>query len=302
MGPPALGVVTALIGLMLALGACGGDAEETPKRAGDTPEAAQGGNRAPSRTAERLCSSYRRAVTNVRFNGSSSDQAEDFRAAASVARAARKGTSQGELGSAGRDYLKRLDTLVSAYAAAAAAAAKKDRGAFERALDAAEPADESLDILANKAGLERCSLDEPRTSESRVSQSGFPSLIVPKGERFPPSPDRQVYPLNPDESIVLERGPQITTGTFSPVRAGRALDNPRSGFNGLEATGAVGDDQVPMRGFSYKNADDRGSVAAFSGQGHMWLLVCASRRPQGPSARLKRACARAAETAGFLMF
>jgi len=174
-----------------------------------------------------------------------------------------------------------------------------------RALDIAEPGDEALDTAADRAGLTECSLDEPRPGrESRVSQSGFPALIVPQGPRVPPSPDQrtQVYPLGPDEAIVLERGPQIPTGTVSPARAAQAFNNPRSGFNSLEPTGALGDEQVPMRGYHHTNKEDSGTLAAFSGQGHIWGMVCASRRPGGPSPKLKGACGRAAETAGFLMF
>jgi len=296
------------MGLVLALGGCGEDDEGSPERAPEREEAREGGRgrgRPSSSTAERLCSKYRQAVSDVRFNGSSSEQAEDFRAAARAARAARKGTDRSELGAGGRAYLDALDTIIPAYEEAAAAAAKKDMGAFDRALDAAEPADEALDTFADRAGLERCSLDEPRVGlESRFSQSGFPALIVPKGPRVPPSPDQstQVYPVGPDESIVLERGPQIPTGTVLPARAARAFNNPRSGFHRLESTGALGDEQVPMRAYRYRNKEDSGTLAAFSGQGHIWGMVCASRRPGGPSTKLTRACRRAAETAGFLMF
>ncbi len=303
----ALGLSVLLTGLVLALGGCGEDGEESPEGAPERKENRDGGRGRggpSSSTAERLCSKYRQAVTNVRFSGSSSEQAEDFRAAARAASAARKGASPGELGAGGRAYLGKLDTIIPAYEKAAAAAAKMDRAAFDRALDVAEPADEALDTFAERAGLERCSLNEPLAGESRVSQSGFPALIVPKGRRVPPSPDQrtQVYPLGPDESIVLERGPQIPTGTVSPARAAQAFNNPRSGFRRLEPTGALGDDQVPMRGYRYKNKGDSGILAAFSGQGHIWGLVCASRRQGGPSPKLNGACGRAAETAGFLMF
>lgn len=304
----ALGLSVVLIGLVLALGGCGEDGEGSPEGAPERKENRDGGRGRggpSSSTAERLCSKYRQAVTDVRFSGSSSEQAEDFRAAARAASAARKGASRGEVGAGGRAYLDTLDTIIPAYEKVAAAAAKKDRAAFDRALDAAEPADEALDRFAERAGLERCSLNEPRAGvESRFSQSGFPALIVPKGRRVPPSPDQrtQVYPLGPDESIVLERGPQISTGTVSPARAAQAFNNPRSGFHRLEPTGALGDDQVPMRGYRYENKEDSGILAAFSGQGHIWGMVCASRRPGGPSPKLKGACGRAAETAGFLMF
>ncbi len=310
MASRALGLPIALTALMVSLGGCGGGDGETPARAPDpgpssTDAARPPPSGRPPRPAERLCSEYRQAVTEIRFNGSPADQAKDFRAAARVARAARKKTGANGLGPGGRGYLDALDTLIPAYEDAAAAAAKRDSEAFDRALDAAEPADEALDTFADRAGLERCSLDEPRKGrESRVSQSGFPALIVPKGQRLPPSPNQssQAYPLGPDEAIVLERGPEIPTGTVPPARAARAFRESDPDFRRLEPIGALGDEQVPVRGYRYEHEKDRGTVAVFSGQGHLWLMVCSSRRPNGPSRMLESACARAAETAGFLMF
>ncbi|MDQ3588425.1 MAG: hypothetical protein M3375_08775 [Actinomycetota bacterium] len=243
-------------------------------------------------------------MTEVRFNGSPADQAEDFRDAGGVARAARKGTPRAGLGAAAHDYQKTLDALIAAYEDAATALAKRDSRTFDRALDAAEPADEALDTLADRAGLGRCSLDEPRAGrESRVSQSGFPALIVPKGQRVPPSPDQssQAYPLSRDEAIVLERGPKIS-GTVPAARAARAFEDSDPDFRTVKPIGPLGDEQVPVRGYRYEDDKDRGTVAVFSGQGHLWLMVCSSRRPNGPSPELESACTRAAETVGFLMF
>ena len=125
----------ALAAAALALGACGGD-----------DDGGGGGSEKGSSTnaAERLCQTYRTAVTGVRYTAREPrERARDFRDAERTARAARRGTSAGELDAAGPDYLRLLDTVAGAYRAAATAAGRNDQTGLGRALDIAEPGDEA---------------------------------------------------------------------------------------------------------------------------------------------------------------
>lgn len=296
----------------VALAACGGEDErgkpqEPPGGGADEPGKPQGppGGGASKAAAERLCQAYRTAVTDIRSSGLPRDQAADFRAAARAARAARR-KARG-LGSGGADYTRLLDVVARAYNVAASARERGDSEGFSRALDTGEPADEALDTAADRAGLSACSLDEPHPGqESRVSQSGFPALLVPKGPRVPPDRNnrRQAYPLDPrgEEAIVLERGPRLATGRIPAAEAAKRFTDSGPSAQSLRPAGSAGDQQVPMRRFRYDDPRGRGSIDVFSGQGHIWILACSSRRPSGPSPTLRRACDRAATGAGFLMF
>lgn len=290
------GTAVALAAAALALGACGGG------------NGGGGGERPSGKdAAERLCQTYRTAVTDVRFKGGPRDQARDFRAAAQAARAARRGTSANVLGTDGADYLRFLDTVAGAYDAAAAASRRNDQLRLNQALDVGEPGDEALDIAADRSGLNECSLDEPRPGrESRVSQSGFPALLVPKAPAVPPNAEEtaQAYPIDASnqEAIVLQRGPRLSTGRIPVEQAAERFENDPIEGQRVEPAGESGDSQVPMRRFRYTSARDRGTVDVFSGQGSLWLMACSSRLPDGPSPALTAACDRAAQTAGFLMF
>lgn len=290
----------ALAAAALALGACGG---------GDDGGGGGGREKGSSKdAAERLCQTYRTAVTDVRYTAREPrGRARDFRNAERAARAVRRGTSAGELDAAGPDYLRLLDTVAGAYRAAATAAGRNDQTGLGRALDIAEPGDEALDTAADRAGLTECSLDEPRPGrESRVSQSGFPALLVPKGPRVPPNSEEtaQAYPIDArnQEAIVLVRGPRLSTGRIPVEQAAERFETDPLEGQKIEPAGESGDEQVPMRRFRYTSAQDRGTIHVFSGQGNLWLISCSSRLPDGPSPALNDACDRAAQTAGFLMF
>ncbi|MDQ5832189.1 MAG: hypothetical protein M3550_03915 [Actinomycetota bacterium] len=78
-------VITASLAVC-ALSACG---EDDPKAANSRADEVN--------QAEKPCRDYRDAVTNVRFDGTLSQQAADFRAAAEAARAAATGTNKDDL-------------------------------------------------------------------------------------------------------------------------------------------------------------------------------------------------------------
>ncbi len=285
---------------MLALAGCGqaggGEGEPLPL---DYPERA-------SAAAERLCSTYRQAVAKFRYSGSRKQQAADLRAAARAAEKALDETGEEDLLQEGPAYLEALDAIIPAYerAATAATTTKRRSPAYFIELAVLKSRDERLDTNAERAGLERCSLDEPRSGEQRVSQAGFPTVIVPTGGGdVAPTKDQSslLYPVSGKESIVLERGERIPTGTVSTARAARMFGRSHGRFRTLEATRALGDEQLPMRGYRYVRDRERGTLTVFSGQGHVWLIVCSSSRPQGPSRTLRRACRRAVATAGFMM-
>lgn len=275
--------------------ACGGDDQRAIKEPVE-----------PRSEAERICQRYRDAVTNVRLGGSATEQADDLDTVAEAARKARANTAAGDLeGAAGRQYLETIARLARAYREAADAKRENDTERFNRALDVAEPSDERLDTLADLSGLKDCSLDEPRRdgTESRLSQSGFPALIVPKGPRLPPSTDDSSisYLVGSDARIALSRGPKLPTGRVSPDEAAKILkDRPPSQLK-LEPAGSTGDRQAPMRRYRLGEGGGAGTLYAFSGQGHVWVLVCQTRGGRDDP-RLDAACERAVDTAGFLMF
>lgn len=201
-----------LVATALAAGCGGADViDEPPERSTAAVE------------AEKLCQGYRDAVTDVRLNGSPVDQAGDFEAVGDAARKARANTDTAGLeGPRGRQYLATLDRLVPAYREVSEAKRARDNERVSRALDVAVPADEALDTLADLSGLKDCSLDEPRHNgtESRVSQSGFPALIVPKGPRSPPTGDRNIfYGVGPTARIGLARAYKLPTGRVSSDEA-----------------------------------------------------------------------------------
>lgn len=301
-------VALALVAAAAGVVACGGEGDDGDKSGNgriNGPVTSQSRPQPAAETrAEGLCRRYREAVTDVRLSASDSDQAADFRSAAKAARAARSGTRPQDLSPPGRPYLQSLALVARAYEQAAAAKERGDEPAFNRALDVAEPTDERLDTFADVGGLKRCSLDEPKRPEKRVSQSGFPALIVPDGPLVPPQDNKVVYPLDSDEVIVAQRGPKTATGRVALDVAARRFEPAAKGPLNLREVGDVGDHQAPMRRYRYAVAggSTRGLMHVFSGQGRLWLLYCSSKRPGGPSPRLLRACDRAVKSAGFLMF
>lgn len=291
--------ISTLVLLASALAAgCGGDEDDRVTKKPVEPRAAA--------DAERLCRRYRDAVTNVRLGGSSVDQAEDLDAVAAAARKARANTDANDLAvERGRQYLETLDRLILAYREAADAKRGNDDERFNRALDVAEPGDEALDTLADLSGLKDCSLDEPRHdgTESRVSQSGFPALIVPKGPRSPPTTDdRNVfYGVGSGARIGLSRAYKLPTGRVSPDEAADLFEKRLPSGRKIEPAGSAGDRQVPMRRYRLGEQGGAGTGYVFSGQGHLWLLVCQD-PAGGDDSRLNAACERAVDSAGFLMF
>jgi len=283
-----------LVATALAAGCGGADViDEPPERSTAAVE------------AEKLCQGYRDAVTDVRLNGSPADQAGDFEAVGDAARKARANTDTAGLeGPRGRQYLATLDRLVPAYREVSEAKRARDNERVSRALDVAEPADEALDTLADLSGLKDCSLDEPRHNgtESRVSQSGFPALIVPKGPRSPPTGDRNIfYGVGPTARIGLARAYKLPTGRVSSDEAADIFENRLPSGRKIEPAGSAGDRQLPMRRYRLGEGGMAGTGYVFSGQGYLWLLVCQAPGGQGDP-RLDAACERAVETAGFLMF
>lgn len=293
----------AAVCVLVALAGCGGDdgGGDSNGGGGRGSEGERGGAAA----AEALCGEYRKAVAAVRFQGTDPEQAADFTAAAKAARAAQSGTKPGDLTRLGPEYLRSLATVAGAYERAASAKAKRDSNAFNRALDVGEPADDNVDGIARRGGLERCALGAVGAGEAGVSQSGFPALAVPKAAfgKVPPSTDNRLaaYPLDREEALLLQRGPKLPTGSVSADEAARRFEAVGSSL-APKQVGPSGNKLVAMRKFAYKSSQGAGTAHAFSGQGNLWLLFCQSRRSGGPSPQLERACDRAVATLGFLMF
>lgn len=280
----------AVVAVGAVLAACGGGDEEEP------PEPEES-------AALEACLDYRQAVTDVRAQAPDEDQADDFDAASEAARAALEATDESDLEVGGADYVGRLEDLANAYAEAAEALRAGDESAFSSVLDFAEPADDELNGLAARGGLEGCALPVPEADETGVSQSGFPATVVPaSGVPQPPSDSAIAYEVSSEEAIVILRGPELDSGTLPIEETVSAFEEMAAASLAAEEVGEAGNPLVPMREYTYDDGTTGGTVFVFSGQGTLWLMQCAVMGSAEPSPELDAACDRAVEGLGFLMF
>jgi len=262
------------------------------------------GRQTASKRADQLCRQYRARVTEVHYKGSNAQVGKELRALADGAREAFEQTRIEELGEGGREYLETLDALVPIYAQAAAAKRSGDSGGYKRALEQTGPLDRRLDGLTERVGLRQCALGKPRGDEARASRPGFPSMVVPRGseDAEPAANDASIaYPLSGKEALLVSRGPKTRLGRTSLAYAAYFFRRSTPAAAKAKPRGKVGREPVPMRRFEYREKRLRGMTYVFSGQGNLWVLLCAT-RGKDPSAALMRACTRAASTTGFLMF
>lgn len=279
-----------------ALAGCGGGDDATDPK----PVARQ----SASDRADRICSEYRALVTNLHFKGGGKLAVKEIRALVKGTRNAYDEIGVAELGEGGAQFRDTLDRLVPIYARAAAAKSSGDKGGYERAVDRARGLDRDLDRLAGRAGMDECTLGEAESGETRVSEPGFPSMVVPS-DAAEASPSKgsesRAYPLSDREALLLSRGPDTRPGIAALDYAEFFYRRSSREASVAKSRGTVGKPPVKMRRFAYAGKKLRGTTYVFSGQGNLWVLLCATRNKK-PSGDLKQACSRAARTTGFLMF